>query len=356
MRRTSMAIMVVFSLLVTLIAGCGQPGSTPAANTQPAAGTQPTPTQPSTPAKAPRTGVKLVIATGGTGGVYYPLGGALAKIINEKVEGTEASVEVTGASVENLRLLHAGEVDLAMSMNDVALEALNGKGQFTDKLEVRMISTMYANLFHVVSVQSANVQSIGDLKGKRVSVGAAGSGTEVATNSLLNILGVTYDDFTVQRLPFAQQTDAMKNRTLDVGMWSVAAPTSSIIELATSEPINILNFSDADIKAIADKIPAYSPGSIKGGTYQGVDQDVQVPAVYNILAVNTKTDADLVYDITKAIFENHTTLVDTHQAAADWLEANTISGGVIPLHTGALRYFQEKGFTIPAHLIPPEAR
>ena len=188
---------------------------------------------------------QLSIATGGTGGVYYPMGGGLAEVINRHIEGYSATAEVTGASVENMGLIATGDADLAIGLADTVYQAQSGTGRFEGQplSMIRGIASLYANMVQIVTLADSGITSIQDLKGKRVSIGAPGSGTEVNANAILGAVGISYDDMDEQRLNFNETADALANGDIDAGFWSVGAPTSSILTLATTNSIVMIELS-----------------------------------------------------------------------------------------------------------------
>jgi len=301
--------------------------------------------------------VWLSIATGGTGGTYYPYGGGVASIITDYVPNTEATAEVTGASVENTKMVASGQAMLAAIMNDVGYQAYNGTGRFEgDKKDIRTVFTMYPNIYQVVALKETGIKTIYDLKGKKVSVGAPGSGTEYKTNLVFSLLGMSYDKFKVQRLPFADQANNLRDKTLDVGVWSVAAPTSSITELAATQDIYIIPFSEEDLKKITTEYPFYNAGEVPAGTYKGQDEAVPTPTVWNTMITSKDAPADLIYQIVKAVFEHKDVLINIHKAANWTTPENTVKNAVMPLHPGVIKYFKELGLEIPDKLVPPEAK
>lgn len=299
---------------------------------------------------------RLSVATGGTGGTYYPFGGALAGIINNKVENVEATAEVTGASVENARLIDAGEAQLGLLMNDVVYQAYKGENQFDKPIELRTFMEMYPNVFHVVTLEDSAINSMSDLKGLKVSVGAPGSGTENMSSQVMDALGISYDDFQVFRLSFSENTEALKDKVIDAGIWSVGAPTSSIMDLATTHKIRIVPFTDEELNKINTKYPYYAPTTLPAGTYSGVDVDVKTPAVWNSVVVHKDMSEELVYKLAKAVFENTGDLVAVYAGAKNATAENTIANAVVPLHPGVIKYFKEIGLDVPDKLIPPEMK
>ena len=292
---------------------------------------------------------QLSIATGGTGGVYYPMGGGLAEVVNEHVEGFSATAEVTGASVENMGLIATGDADLAIALADTVQQAYEGTGRFDGQQlpMVRAVGSLYANMLHVVVAGDSDIQSLGDLAGKRVSVGAPGSGTEVNAQTLLEANGLSFDDLDAQRLNFNETADALANGDIDAGFWSVGAPTSSILNLATTNDIRILSLSDEQITAAGEADPTFTPLTLAGGTYEGVADDVATLGVPNVLVVSSEMDADTVYAVTRAMYDNIAQMQAIHPAANETTVEFTMTATPVPLHEGALRYYEEIGADIP---------
>jgi TRAP transporter TAXI family solute receptor len=295
----------------------------------------------------------ISIATGGTGGVYYPYGGGLAEIWTRHVPGVQAVAEVTGASVENTRLVHRGESLIGAIMNDVAYQAYFAEDRFKGKPQkILAMFQMYPHHYHIVALKGSGIKNVYDLKGKRVSVGAPGSGTEFKTNLVFKVLGISYSDFKVHRLSFTEQANALKDGTIDVGIWDVAAPTSSIMDLATTRDIVIISFSDEDIKKIVQAYPFYSPYVLPPGVYKGQDYPVKNPSVWNTVICNADLPEDLVYKLTKAVFQHRDYLEKIHPFAKYTTPENAVNASPIPLHPGAIKYYRELGLKIPDRLIP----
>ncbi len=297
---------------------------------------------------------QLSIATGGTGGVYYPMGGGLAEVINNHVEGMSATAEVTGASVENMGLIATGDADLAIGLADTVQQAYSGTGRFEGQElpMIRAVGSLYANMVQIVTPADSGIESIADLAGKRVSVGAPGSGTEVNAQTLLEANGISFDDFDAQRLNFNETADALANGDIDAGFWSVGAPTSSILNLATTQDIRMISLTEEQIAAASEADPTFAALSLAGGTYEGVDEDVATIGVPNVLVVSSETDEETVYQITKAMYENIADLRAVHPAAEETTVEFTMNATPVPLHPGALRYFEEAGAEIPDDLRP----
>ena len=305
----------------------------------------------STPAFAQE---QLSIATGGTGGVYYPMGGGLAEIINNHIDGYAATAEVTGASVENMGLIATGDADVALALADTVQQAYTGTGKFEGQQfpMVRSIGIAYANMVQIVALEGSGITSLQDMVGKRISIGAPGSGTEVNAEQILSANGISYDDIDEQRLNFNETADALANGDIDAGFWSVGAPTSSILNLATTNNIVIIALSDEELAAADAANPVFATTTLAGGTYVGVDDDVKVIGVPNVLVVSSDMSDDLAYAITSAMFENIAELQAVHPAANETTVELALTASPIPLHPGAIRYFEETGATIPDALRP----
>jgi len=297
---------------------------------------------------------QLSVATGGTGGVYYPMGGGLAEVINTHVEGYAATAEVTGASVENMGLVATGDADLAIGLADTVSQAYTGTGRFEGQQlpMVRGLASLYANMVHIVALEDSGITSLEDLRGKRVSIGAPGSGTEVNTAAILEANGITYDDIDEQRLNFNETADALANGDIDAGFWSVGAPTSSILNLATTQNIVIIALSEDELAAAAAADANFAVTTLPGGTYTGVDEDIAVLGIPNVLAVSSEMPDDLAYEITSAMFENIADMQAVHPAANQTTVDFTLAATPVPLHPGAIRYFEEIGAEVPDRLRP----
>jgi uncharacterized protein len=294
---------------------------------------------------------RLSIATGGTGGVYYPLGGGLAALISKHLPGVEATAEVTTASVDNMKLLHTDRVALTLTQSDIALDAYQGqiKG-LNEKVGVRAISALYSNYMHIVALDGSGIKTINDLKGKRVSTGAPGSGTEVKGLRVLEAYGISAKDLKSQdRLGASESAGAMKDRKLDAFVWDGGLPTAAILDLGATPGIKIhlIPHGDAVAKMAAKYGPVYFVGTIPKGTYGGMETDVQVAALTNLLTAHERMDESLAYQITKLLLEHTADLVAVHQAAKEITLKSAVVGSPVPFHPGALRYYKEKGIKVP---------
>lgn len=299
----------------------------------------------------------IAIGTGGTGGTYYPVGGAMASLYNKKVDGVQASAEVTGASVENTRLLARGELQLAMAMNDVVYQAVHGEGDFKEPVEVRTLFEMYPNVFHAVTLQKKeDISNMNDLKDQDVSVGSPGSGTETMAKLVLDSLDISYDDFDVHRLSFSENTQALKDNVIDAGIWAVGPPTSSIMDLATTHDIKIISFDEEQMEAVIEAHPYYSDWKLEADTYDGQEEEVHTPSVWNTVLVHKDMSEDMAYELAKVTFENRQDLQDVYIGTQNTTPENTIENAVAPLHPGVIKYFEEQGLEVPDELVPEEMK
>lgn len=288
---------------------------------------------------------RIVVATGGTGGVYYPYGGTLAEIINQKVPNVKATAEVTGASVENIRLVAKKDVTFALAMNDTVYQAYTGDGKFKGhKVDsIRTVFQMYPHVYHIVTLEKYPAKKISDLKGKKVSVGAPGSGTEYKTNLILPLLGVKYSDMKVYRLSFSENSTQLKDGIIDVGIWDVAPPTSSVIDLSTTHRLRFIPFTKEEVDKVVKTYPFYGSITLPKNTYKGQTEEVLSVSVWNSVVCHKDTPEDLVYKVTKAVFENQKTLVNTHKIAEYTTPKASAQNSPIPIHPGALKYYKEIG-------------
>ena len=293
----------------------------------------------------------ISIATGGTGGVYYPMGGGLASVLSSKVPGMSATAEVTGGSVDNLNLIGTGKPYVGFSMADAAKDAQVGNDKFAGKkVDLRTLLVLYPNLMHVVTVESTGIKSMKDLKGKRISTGSPGSATEVMAFRLLEAAGLDKDkDVKRERLSVAESVNAVKDRKIDAFFWVGGLPTAAVTDLANSPGMKIVMVDTNDEVVAMNKKYGnlYFPTVIPKATYSGMAKDNKVAAVANILVVNANMpDADA-YKIVKAIFDNKLELVRTHQEYINvTLENQKQKSTPIDFHAGALKYFKEKNIKV----------
>jgi TRAP transporter TAXI family solute receptor len=285
------------------------------------------------------------ILTGGTSGVYYPMGVAMSRLIGAAIPDAKVSVQSTKASVENLNLLQQGRGELAFTLGDSLSDAWKGNkdaGFPAPLKKLRAVGGIYSNYIQIVASADSGIRTLADLKGKRISVGAPKSGTELNARAVLKAAGITYGDFAkVEYLPFGESVELMKNRQLDVTLQSAGLGVSSLRDLATSQKIVVVPIPADVIRKIGDA--AYQPATIPANTYEGQDQDVPTAAIQNFLVTHQGVSADTVYKMTKAVFENKDALVAAHAAAKGIDKANAVKSLPVPLHPGAEKYFKEIG-------------
>jgi len=284
------------------------------------------------------------ILTGGTGGVYYPLGVAMSKIYAEKIPGAKPSVQSTKASVENLNLLQSGKGEIAFTLGDSLADAWKGNTEvgFKAKLDkLRTVAAIYPNYIQIAALKDANIKTLADLKGKRLSVGAPKSGTELNARAILGGAGMKYSDLgKVEYLPFNESVELMKNRQLDATLISAGLGVSAIRDLCASVDCVIVEIP----KSVVQKIGSpYQSLPIPGGTYKGNDKDVDAAAVQNYLVTRSDLPEKEVYEMTKTIFDNLPGLQAAHSAAKDIKLDQAGKNPPVPLHPGAAKFYKEKG-------------
>lgn len=295
----------------------------------------------------------ISIGTGGTGGIYYPYGGGVAEVWSKNVEGVKAVAEVTGASVENVKLAHKGETVIGEVMGDVAEAGYNGLGKFNGKKhDILSMAIMYPNLLQVVALKKSGITNIEEVAGKNVSTGSPGSGTNFMTEAVLNALEIPLTSFNDSRLSFTETANALRDNIIQIGVWSVGPGTSSILDLSTTHDINILPFTPEQTKKILASKDTYASVELAGGIYRGVDAPVPTIGVWNVMICQKSLDTELVYKLAKALFENKAYLMKIHPSAAYTTPENTVKYSSIPLHPGTIKYLKEKGIDVPARLIP----
>ena len=293
--------------------------------------------------------VRLSVATGGTGGVYYPLGGGMANVISKYIPYAEATAEVTSASVDNCLLIGGKKADMALIMADVGWDAYTGKGKFKEKLPVRTLMVLYPNTMHIVTLEGKGIENVSDLKGKRVSTGSPGSGTEVKGTRVLEAYGLNPDkDMTRDRLGASESAGAIKDGKIDAYFWDGGVPTASVIDLGATPGVTLKLISHGDAVAkMRDKYgPLYVKGIIPAKSYPGQDQKVETALVWNLLICNADMKDQVAYDIVKTIFDKKPELIAVHKMATNFEYENQADGSPIPYHPGALKYFKEKGIDI----------
>ncbi len=291
----------------------------------------------------------ISIATGGTGGTYYPLGGGIAEILNAHVKDVQVTSETGNASVANMNLIGTRQIEVAFAQNDVAYWAWQGKEMFEKPFpNVRAIGVLYPEHVQMIVTKEAKIKKFEEIKGKRISAGAPGSGVEADVRALFDVAGLTYKDAKVDFLDFNNTTARFKDGQLDAGFVVAGYPTASIMDLATMKDVDLVNFSDDFLKKLAAKYPYFAKSTIPAGTYKGIDHDTQTPAVMAMLVCQAELSDDLVYKITKALWENVRDLDAIHAKAKNITLETALDGLSVPLHPGAEKFYKEKGMSVPS--------
>ena len=290
----------------------------------------------------------ISIATGGTGGVYYPLGGGLANVLSKAIPGLQATAEVTGGSVDNLKLINSGGSEVAFVMVDAALDAYKGQDKFKGtEVPVRTLMVLYPNQMHVVTIEGTGIEKMADLKGKRVSTGSGGSATEVMAFRVIEAAGLDKDkDMKRERLGVAESVNAIKDRKIDAFFWVGGLPTSAVTDLGATPGVKLKLIDHGDLAAAMNKKYGnlYASSTIKAGTYPTQTTDNVNTVVWNILVSNAKMSDQDAYNIVKTIFDKKADLVAVHGEAKNFLLENQVKDySPIPWHPGAVKYFAEKG-------------
>lgn len=287
----------------------------------------------------------LSIATGGTGGVYYPYGGGIAKLLNENLPGVRATAEVTAASVDNLKLIRDNKADIAFTLADTLADAVQARGAFAGRAPVpaASLAVLYDNYTQIVSLKGTGVASVGDLRGRVISTGSPGSGTEIIAIRLLRAAGLDPDrDVQRQGLGVSESAGALKDGKIAAFFWSGGLPSAAVQDLAHSTGIAIALLPSADLLPTLQREYGnlYFPLEIPASAYPGIERAVPVVGVANILVVNQAMPEDLAYDITRVLFEHQASLAAIHPEARNLSRARAMTGSPAPFHPGALRYFR----------------
>lgn len=324
-KKRGLVLLLVLSLVVVFAVGCGggedgQDGGQQAAETK-----------------------FINIGTGGTAGTYYPLGGAVAEILNNNMDNVNATAESTGASVANINLLNGGTVDMAFIQNDVSYYADNGTELFEGKKVegLRCLATLYPETCQLITLKDTGITSVADFKGKKIAVGAAGSGVEANARQILAANGITYEDIDEQYLSFAEAASGLKDGNIDAGFITAGYPTAAIQDISAQHDVVLVSLADETINNLIEKYPFYTKMTIAAGTYQNQEEDVQTLAVKAMLVATDKMDDQTAYDTVKAIYTNLDRLVAAHSVGKIITLDTAMDGVSIPMHPGAEKYFNE---------------
>jgi TRAP transporter TAXI family solute receptor len=299
-------------------------------------------------AMRPAAAENISIATGGTGGVYYPIGGGIASVLSKKVPGMQATAEVTGGSVDNLKLIDGDASYIGLVMADAGQDAYKGEDKFKGKkVPLRTLMILYPNRMHVVTVEGRGINTMADLKGKHVSTGSPGSATEVMAFRELEAAGLDKDkDVKRERLSVAESVNAVKDNKIDAFFWVGGLPTAAVTDLANTPGTKIKMIDNADLVPAMNKKYGnlYIEDTIPQSTYRGMEADNKQATVMNILVAHEEMPEETAYNIVKTIFESRDDLIAVHKDTADFkLESQKASASPIPFHPGAIKYFEERG-------------
>ena len=305
---------------------------------------------PAGPASKSSRVTRLSIATGGTGGVYYVYGGALARLISDSIPGVEATAEVTSASIDNLKFLRDGKADIAFTLADTLKDATEGKGAFEGRpVELRTLAVLFTNVTHLVTKKGSGITRLQDLKGKVVSMGSAGSGTETVANRTVAAAGLDPEqDLRRENLSAQASSDALKDGRIDAFFWTGGLPTAAVMDLAISIPIDLLETATALPNLKSRHGDLYRRATIPAGTYKSVGE-VPTVGVSSLLVVPADFDEQRAYLIVKMMFEKKAELTAAHAEARNLTPETAVAGSPAPLHPGAIRYYAERG-ALPAGL------
>jgi TRAP transporter TAXI family solute receptor len=295
--------------------------------------------------------ITLSIATGPTGGVYYPMGGGMANILSKTVAGLSATAEATAGSIANLEFILTKKAEVALSMADASYDAYNGQEKFKGRpVPVRGLMVLYPNRFHIVTLEGLGINKVADLKGRRVSTGPPRSGTEVKANRVLEAAGLNPDkDVTRERLTVQESGNALKDRKIDAFFWSGGIPTAAVTDLAASPGVKIKFIEHAELAEVLNKKfgPLYVRDVIPAKSYPGQERDAHVTTIWNILVTGADTPNDVAYNIVKTMFDKKEDMVRVHKESQNFdLKYQNNAAIVIPFHPGAVKYFREQGLNV----------
>ena len=293
---------------------------------------------------------RISITTGGTGGVYYPLGGGMANVLSKYVPGLQATAEVTGGSVDNLKLIGAGKSEVGFSMVDSAWDAAHGLDKFkSGKVNVRTLMVLYPNRMQIVTLEGSGINKLSDIRGKRVSTGSPGSGVEVVALRILEAMGLDpRKDFTQERLGASESANAIKDHKIDAFFWIGGVPTAALTDLAATPGVKIKLLDHAEYADAMNKKygPLYTKGTLPANSYPGQEKPVGIIDVWNILVTDDKMSDATAYNIVKTLFEKKPDLVAVHKEAQNIDLKNQAVGSPIPFHPGAKKYLEEHGVKV----------
>lgn len=331
MNKKILALILAALFIVTMVAGCG-------------GGSQDSGDKANGAADNKGETKFITIATGGTAGTYFPLGGAFADIWQNNIEGVNSSTQSTGASVANVNLLKEDKVDVIFVQNDIAYYAANGTEMFKDNKydDIKGLACLYPETIQIVTLEGKGIHSIEDLKGKKVAVGAAGSGAEANARQILESAGITYDDINAQYLSFAEAANNLKDGNVDAAFLTAGFPTAAVQDIAAQKKVVLVPVEDAFADKLIEKYPFYTKTVIPANTYNGQTEDIKGISVMSMLAVSSDLDEDTVYNMLKTMYDNPERIKAAHTAGQFITRESGQQGMSITLHPGAEKYFNEK--------------
>ena len=336
MKSKKVLALLLAAIMLSTIAACTTTPSTSPSGSPDAEGTGDQTSQDD---------VRLTLATGGTGGTYYPYGGAIALVVDDETGYIKINAIATGASAENIQLVGSAEAHLALVQNDTMDYAYNATNTWTSEAVTNLatLMTLYPEVCQIVVTADSDIFSVADLAGKRVSTGDIGSGVEANAIQILEAYAMTVDDIIQESLSFASSADAMKDGVIDAFFVTAGTPNTSILDLQTSRNLRILNLEDGIIDALIEKYPFYAMYTITTAEYSFLEADVNTVAVQATLIASPDLDEQVAYDIVKAIIEGKDALVEAH-SKGEFIDADyAVQGVSVPFHPGARRYFTEIG-------------
>lgn len=284
----------------------------------------------------------LTMATGSTGGTYFPLGGAIAQQWTDQIDGLRVSTQATGASVDNMQLLNAGEIDLAMAINGTAAAAVAGEGDFEgEEYDVTHLANIYHEVNQIVARADAGIETVEDLDGKRVAIGPPGSGTEVFARKLMELAGITVEEF---QDTFGDAADRLRDGSIDASFAVLALPAGSLEEIATSTDLVLVSLEGDLLEQVLADDPTLTQVEAPAGTYANIDEPATLVSNWAGLYARSDLDEDTAYNLVKTLYESKDAIVEAHAVGAE-LDVRTAAEGrgEIPLHPGAERYYEEQG-------------
>jgi TRAP transporter TAXI family solute receptor len=335
MKRNFALVLILVLAFTFALTGCAAKTEEPAKTDEPA--------KTEEPAKVET--LELAFATGGTSGTYYPLGGAIASVWNTHIDGVNVTIQPAGASVENINRVSSGEVDIVMAMNNIADQAMNGVGEsFPKALDgFKAVGVIYPEVMHVITTQKTGITSIADLKGKTINPGPPGSGTYVTAMAILEAYGIGEDDFKSRPGSFSDAVAGLKDGNLDAGFAVVSFPASAVTQIATTNPVKILEITGEGFDNLLETVPFAAQFPITGGVYKGQDEDAITVALQAVLYVKSDLSDELVYNLAKVMYENTPEIEMGHARGGQISIDNAINGITTPFHPGALKYLEEMG-------------